>query len=140
MPSGPDKTFLEGLYQAMRARAATMAPHFQPGYGAQELDGDDLETLWNHRSLTLEQEWELWRARNPDGTPMYTPELIGSMVFKDREGLIRSGGRVEPKEWIGWANSTAKRMQARREAKQVALEAAPMEPIESVGESPERMV
>lgn len=119
--------FLEGLYRAMRRRAETLAAHFQPGYDAKELDGDDFEALWNRRHLTIEQEWELWRARNTDGTPMHTPEMIGSMVFRDREKLIKSGGRVEPKEWISFANTTAKRMAAKRAQQQSALALTPVE-------------
>lgn len=124
MPSGPDDAFLEGMYQTMRKRAESMAPHFRPGYGAKELDGDELETVWNRRALTLEQEWELHRAVAEDGvTPRYTREQIGLLVFPDREKLAKSGGRVEPKEWISWVNSTAKRMAARRAAREAALNA-----------------
>lgn len=122
--------FLEGLYQAMRKRAEGLANHFKPGYDTKELTPDDVETIWNRRHLTIEQEWELWRAVNPDGTPMYTPEMIGSMVFKDREGLIRSGGRVEPKEWTRFANQTAKRMAERRAQRQAQLDAITTSPIE----------
>lgn len=115
MPTGPDQAFLDGLYQTIRKRAAGMAPHFQPGYDATELDGDDLEAVWNERAMPLEAEWELHRALGPDGvTPLYTREQIGLMVFPKRERLAKSGGRVEPKEWISWANSTAKRMEKRR--------------------------
>jgi hypothetical protein len=135
MPTGPDEGFLEGLYQAFRSRAEGLAPMFQPGYDATEMDGDDIETVWNRRSMSLEDEWKLHQAKNPDGSPMYSRELIGSMVFKDREGLIRSGGRVEPKEWIAFANTTAKRMAAKREARAAAmspLTAPAYDPMEGV--------
>lgn len=116
----PGPAFLEGMYQAIRSRAAGMAPRFQPGYDATELDGDDLEVVWNERAMPLEQEWELHRAMKPDGTPLYTREQIGLMVFHKREKLAKSGGRVEPKEWISWTNQTAKRMAAKREARAAA--------------------
>lgn len=119
--------FLEGLYQTIRKRAAGMAPNFSPGYDSKELDGDDLETVWNRRAMPLEDEWELHRAVQEDGvTPLYTKEQIGLLVFPDREKLAKSGGRVEPSEWIRWVNFQAKRMAAKREA-QAAMQPAPME-------------
>ena len=120
--------FLEGMYQAMRKRAESMAPHFKPGYDAKELDGDDLDTVWNRRAMSLEQEWELHRAVNEDGSPKFTRRQIGLMVFPDREKLAKSGGRVEPAEVISWVNSTAKRMAARREVR--VAEQSTMMPME----------
>jgi hypothetical protein len=121
MPSGPDEGFLEGLYQAMRSRAQGMAPMFQPGADSTELTPDDKFTLWERRAIPLEQEWELWRAKNPDGTPMYTREQIGLMVFRDREKLSKSGGHLEPKEWIAEANHLAREASKRRAAAQMAM-------------------
>lgn len=126
--TGPSPEFLKGLYEALRGRAAGLAPHFQPGYDSAELDGADVETLWHRRSMPLEAEWALHRARNPDGTPTYTREQIGLMVFKDREKLAKSGGRVEPKEWIAWTNSTARRMEKKRAARETSE--APTPPAE----------
>lgn len=114
MPTGPDRDFLEGMYQQMRGRASEMAPRFKPGYGATELDGDELEAVWDKRAMSLEQEWELHRAVNEDGTPKLTREQIGLMVFPERERLAKSGGRVEPREMIAWVNQTARRMEQRR--------------------------
>lgn len=130
-----DAKFLEGLYQAMRRRAADLAPHFKPGYDAKELTEDELETVWNRRFLTLEEEWALWRERNPDGTPKHTPEMIGRMVFQQREPLAKAGGRIEPKEQIGWVNQTAQRMARKRAERQAALEAQGgiEQPAETVG-------
>lgn len=122
----PSPEFLEGLYQRMRARAAGMAPRFQPGTDSTELDGDDLETLWNKRAMPVEQEWELHRAVKEDSTPLYSREQIGLMVFPEREKLAKSGGRVEPKEFIRWANRTAQRMRARRDAR-AAMSPMPVE-------------
>lgn len=126
MPQGPDDAFLEGLYQTIRKRAAGMAVHLQPGYGAKELDGDELETVWNRRAMPLEAEWELHRAKKEDGTPLYTRRQIGLMVFPDREKLAKSGGRVEPKEVTKWVNSVARRMAAKRE-QQAAMRPIPTE-------------
>jgi hypothetical protein len=124
---GPNRDFLKGAYEAMRTRAQGIADQMKPGVGATELDSDDFETVWNRRAMSLEEEWELWRQRQPDGvTPLYSPEQIGTMVFKDREKLIKSGGRVEPKEWISFANTAAKRMRAKREARE-AMSPVPLE-------------
>ena len=125
MPSGPDKDFFEGLYQSMRGRAAGMAERFKPGYGSKELDGDDLETLWNRRAMSIEQEWALHRELNQDGTPAYTREQIGLQVFPDREKLAKSGGRVEPREFISWTNAMARRMEKKR-AERAQVSAAPL--------------
>lgn len=127
MPGTPTPEFIEGLYDAMRKRAADMAPSFAPGYGTKKMTPEDVETVWNRRAMPVEQEWELWRAVKPDGSPMYTPAQIGMQVFPEREKFAKSGGRVEPKEWITFANQTAKRMAAKREAQQAALSAPPME-------------
>jgi hypothetical protein len=125
---GPQDTpaFIEGLYEAMRKRAADLAPNFAPGYGTKEMTPEDVDLVWNRRVMPVEQEWELWRQTKPDGTPMYTPNQIGLLVFPDREKFAKSGGRVEPAEWIPFVNQTAKRMAAKREA-QAALSPDPME-------------
>ena len=131
-PKMPSDDFLAGLYETMRGRAAGLAPHFQPGYGATELDGDDLETVWNRRAMPIEKEWELWRqGRTPETAhlPMLSPEHIGLLVFPDREKLAKSGGRVEPHEFISWTNAMAKRMAAKRDA-QAAMNLAPSEPMD----------
>ena len=125
MPSEPTPKFIEGLYEAMRKRAADLAPHFSPGYGTAELDSEDLETLWDRRAMPLEKEWELHRAMKTDGTPLYTPAQIGQLVFPERAKLAASGGRVEPKEQIKWVNRTAQRMAEKRAQRQAALEQPP---------------
>lgn len=125
MAGTPTPEFIEGLYNAMRKRAADMAPHFAPGYGTKEMTPEDTELVWNRRAMPVEQEWALWRAVKEDGTPMYTPAQIGMQVFPEREKLAKSGGRVEPKEWITFSNTLAKRMAAKREGQQQAAMAAP---------------
>jgi len=118
--------FLEGLYQTIRKQASGMAPKFSPGYDSAELDGDELETVWNRRAMPIEQEWALHRAVKEDGTPLYSRRQIGLMVFPDREKLAKSGGRVEPHEWISWTNQTARRM-AQRRAERAALMPEPLD-------------
>jgi len=122
MAGKPTPEFIEGLYEAMKARAASLAPHFTPGYGSKAMNADDEDVVWNRRKIPVEQEWELWRQKKPDGTPMFTPSQIGLMVFPDREKFAKSGGRVEPKDWITFANRTAQRMAAKREAQQQSAE------------------
>jgi hypothetical protein len=113
----PNSDFLEGLWQQARARVGDMAGQFTPDpETTKTLDSGDVETLWNLRAMPLEKEWELHRATKPDGSPMFTPEQIGLMVFPHRERLMKSGGRVEPKEQVRWANQMAKRQQAKRMA------------------------
>ena len=136
MPDTPTPKFIEGLYDAIRKRAADLAPKFGPGYGTKALTPDDLEAVWNRRSMPLEQEWNLWRqGRTPETAhlPTLTPAQIGLMVFPEREKLAKSGGRVEPSEFISWTNQTAKRMAEKRAARQAA--APPME-----GADPDGMV
>lgn len=112
----PNEQFLEGLYQAMRARAVDLAKQLAPDASGKELTPDEIHLLWNTRAMPLEQEWALWSQTNPDGTPTFTPEQIGLMVFPQREGLAKRGGRVEPREQTLWANQQAKRSAARRVA------------------------
>jgi hypothetical protein len=133
MPDTPTPHFIEGLYQAMRKRAADLAPHFAPGYGTKAMTPDDLDAVWNRRAMPLEQEWELHRQKKDDGTPLYTPAQIGLLVFPEREKLAKSGGRVEPSEWISWSNQQAKRQAAKREAQQRQLETPPPMEGESNG-------
>lgn len=118
----PSKKLVAGLYKAMLGRARSLAPHFEPGDGSKKLTPDDELTVWNYRELDQEQEWELWRAVKPDGTPQLTPEEIGDKVFPKRRPLITGGGRIEPKEQIAYAMRIAKRAQQRAEAEQTTPE------------------
>src|SRR5688572_9510132 len=90
--------FVKGLYEAMKKRAADIAPQFAPGYGTKELTPDDAYEIWHRRAMPLEKEWALWGETLPDGSPKYTPEQIGLLVFPDREKYVKSGGRIEPKD------------------------------------------
>lgn len=111
-----NNAFMEGLYQQMKQRAKSMAPMLSTDEDARKLNADDVSMLWNRRSMPVEKEWELFRARNPDGTPMFTREQIGLMVFPDREGLAKRGGRIEPKDQISFVNQTAQREAMKRQA------------------------
>jgi hypothetical protein len=125
--SNPDDEYMEGLWQRIKAEVGQMAPMLAPDTDARKLNGDDVSMLFNKRHMSLEEEWNLWRAKNPDGTPMFTREMIGLMVFKDREGLAKRGGRLEPKDQIQWVNQQAKREAARRQA-----QAPPPDPMTSM--------
>ena len=112
----PNDDFMEGLYQQMKSRAELMAPQLAPDTDAKKLTPVDVDMLWDRRHMSLEEEWRLWRQTNADGSPMFTREQIGLMVFRDREGLSKRGGRIEPKDQIPWTNQQAKRAEARRAA------------------------
>lgn len=106
-----DESFLRGAFETLMKRAEGMAPHFAAS-GGKKLSDEEIETAWNTRALSVEQEWELWRQGNTPETahlPKLTPEEIGLKVFPHREKLAKSGGRIEPKQFIGWANSYAER-------------------------------
>lgn len=125
MPNAePDAAFLEGAYQALKLRVQGMAKNLTPDKEAKRLTPDEISTLWNTRHMTLEQEWELWKALKPDGTPLYSPEAIGMLVFRDRERLAKSGGNVEPADQIKTANRIAK-----QEAVKRAANAPPPDPL-----------
>jgi hypothetical protein len=104
-----DKTeqHLRGLWDQMKARAKGMSIVYGPGYDNKPLSREEEKTLFRQRALSVEQEHELWRATNQDGSPMYTPERIGQLVFDQREKLAKSGGRIEPKQWIKYLNDLA---------------------------------
>src|SRR5215475_7294483 len=115
----PQEEFSRGLWEAMKGSTAAVADHFAPGFGGKELSPQEELAIWNERHLTLEQEWELWRAG-------FTPEEIGLKVFQNRQRLAKSGGRLEPAQEIAYANAIAKRSeQAKREA-----DASPHEPTQ----------
>jgi hypothetical protein len=111
----PSSEFLDGLWEQAKARVADMAGQFAPDKAdTRKLTPDDISMLWNTRAMPLEKEWELWRAVKPDGSPMYTREEIGKLVFPEREKLALRGGRIEPKSQISWVNAEAKRQEAKR--------------------------
>lgn len=112
------EAFMRGLWDATKAKAAGMAAYAAPGMGGRELSDEEIAQAWNTRALSVEQEWDLWRQRKPDGSPQYTPEEIGMQVFPHREKLAKSGGRVEPKDWIGWANRRAEHEQKKLDSRQ----------------------
>lgn len=116
----------EGLYREALERARGQAPHFQPGYGTKELTPDEIDLLWDQRALSVEQEHELWRAVNEDGTPRYSPEEIGAQVFDQRLRLASGGGRIEPKDQHAWVNKQAKRAEQRRAQQPALTESDPM--------------
>ena len=109
----PTTQFLDGLWEAVKGRAASMAPVFGSGSGGTTLSRDQIDLLWNERHLTPEQEAALWQQG-------LTPEEIGMQVFKNRERLMKSGGRIEPSQWISWANRQAQRMHDKQQAEQPA--------------------
>lgn len=121
--TGYGKPFFRGLFEQMKGHAMGMAGAADADE-LEKLTPDEKLMLWNRRAMPIEKEWELHREVNPDGTPRYTPEDIGLMVFPDRERLAKSGGRIEPKEFAREANRLAKRAAERR-----ALEAPPPEPL-----------
>lgn len=104
-----NEPFMRGAMEAAIEKAKGLAPYFGPGYGAKKVQPDEINTAWNTREMSVEQEWDLWRQRKPDGSPMYTPEEIGLKVFPHRERLAKSGGRIQPRDWIAWANQQAER-------------------------------
>ena len=119
MPVQPDDVFLEGLYQTFMAHAKGLAPLISSD-GAQKLNQDEIDILWDHpRAMPIEKEWELHRAVQDDGSPMYSPEQIGLMVWPQRERIAKSGGHIEPKDFIRAANRQAARMQVKRQAEPV---------------------
>lgn len=111
----PSQQFLDGLWEATKGRAASMAPVFGEGAGGTTLSQAKIDVLWNERHLSPEQEAELWQQG-------LTPEEIGLQVFKNRERLMKSGGRIEPAQWISWCNRQARRMHDQRQAEQPAPE------------------
>jgi hypothetical protein len=122
----PGEERAKGLYQAAVEHAKGLAPHFQPGYGTKELTPDEIDLLFDQRALSVEQEHELWRATKEDGTPMYSPEEIGTKVFPERLKLASGGGRFEPKDQHAWINKQAKRAEQRRAQQQAMTEPDPM--------------
>jgi len=125
MPIQPDGPFIKGLYEKLRQRARMMAPQVDTNGQTKDLTPDEISLLWNRRHIPIEQEWELWRqGRTPETAdqPQLTREEIGLMVFKDREKLAKMGGRIEPKEFVLWANKQAEKEAAKRAA---AAEVAP---------------
>lgn len=121
MKTGLRDEFFEGLYQQQRARAAAMAEASDVDSSVKKLTPEEFSTIWNRRAMPLEKEWELFRQRNEDGTPTYTREQIGLMVFPDREKLAKSGGKFEPREFIKNANAIARRESAKREQQQQTI-------------------
>lgn len=114
--------FAAGLWDSMRGHVAALAPHFSPGYGNSELTPEQELAIWNDRQLSIEQEWELWDQG-------LSAEEIGMRVFPYREQLVKSGGRVEPEQWIAKANALAKRaFVAAKEPPSVASPDAPPAP------------
>lgn len=116
MPIQPNEAFFAKGYELLKDRARRMAGQVASDEGAKKLSEDEISTLWNERAMPLEQEWELHRARQADGTPTYTPEQIGLLVFPKREQLAKSGGRLEPNEVTAWANRRAEKEAAKRAA------------------------
>lgn len=114
MKTGLNEQFFEGLYQQMRKTAAGMAGAADADDDLKKLTLDEKLRLWDQRDMPVEKEWELHRAVNEDGSPMYSPRQIGLMVFKNRERIAKSGGNIEPKEFIKEANRLEKLAAARR--------------------------
>jgi len=106
----PQEDFSAGLWDAMKGSVAGVSDHFAPGFGSKELTPAEELSIWNERQLSLEQEWELWRAG-------FTPQEIGLKVFGNRQRLAKSGGRVEPADEIAYANRLALRAEAAKTQK-----------------------
>lgn len=116
--------FMRGLFETTVEKARGMAGYMSPGLGGKKLSDADVSLAWNERALTVEQEWDLWRVgRTPEtaGQRPFTPEEIGLQVFPKRERIAKSGGRVEPKEWMVWVNQRAE-----HERKKQEQQASPM--------------
>lgn len=120
--------FTQGLWTSMKERAAGAARVYGPGSNNKELTPDEEATIWNTRTMPLEKEWDLWRQG-------LTPEEIGLQVFGDREKLVKSGGRLEPKDWARKIESLMPRAKALREAQQQqeAAVAGPMDGMPTEG-------
>lgn len=116
----PTQKFMDNLWEAVKGRAKAMAPVFGEGSGGTALSRDHIDMLWSERHLTPEQEAQLWRqGRTPEsiaaGEKPLTPEEIALQVFQNRERLMKSGGRIEPNQWVSWCNATARRMQEKQD-------------------------
>lgn len=125
------EAFLRGLWDATVNKAQGMSGYMAPGLGGQKMTPDDIDEAWNHRALTVEQEWDLWRQgstpeRIAAGERKLTPEEIGMQVFPHREKLAKSAGRVQPKDWIGWVNQQANRQVKNSEQQPAAVPAEGM--------------
>lgn len=117
MPLQPNDAFYQKGYEILRDRVRRMAGQVKPDEDTKKLTQDEIDTLWDTRSMPREQEWALWRQGN------LSREQIGMMVHPYREPLAKSDGRLEPVEVTRWVNKQEQRMQAKR-----AAMAPPIEP------------
>lgn len=116
--------FMRGLFEQTVEKARGVAAYMSPGLGGKKLTPAEEEMAWSERALSVEQEWDLWRlGRTPEtaGQRPLTPEEIGLQVFPKRERIAKSGGRVQPKEWVAWVNSYAERQRKKRAEQPSAL-------------------
>lgn len=121
------REYAKQLWEKFKEDAANTAARIGTGYDTKQLTMDEKLAIWNDRALTVEQEWELWRAGE------LSPEAIGMRVFPKREQLAKSGGNLEPDLWIKAANHYAQEAEKRRRA------ADPMPgDAQALGAAPER--
>lgn len=126
------EVFISGLWDRMKERAAGMAAAYGGGM--------------NTKKLTRDEEKLLFRARtDADGKPGISDEeaishlqagmsreAVGLLMYPRREKLAKSGGRLEPKDWIDYLNRLADEV----EAEDRAGEAAQPIPAEQQMQSP----
>lgn len=113
------KAYGQAMWERLKQDATNASGIFSGQGHSKKLSLDEKLAVWNDRALSVEQEWELWRqGRTPEsiarGEKPLSPEEIGLKVFPKREQLYKSGGNVEPKDWIKEANYLAQEAEKRR--------------------------
>lgn len=119
----PTQQFMDGLWESVKSRAEAMAPVVGSGAGGKTLNSREIDMLWAEKHLSPAQVEDLWRiGRTPEsiarGEKPLTVEEISMREHGNRERLMKSGGRIEPAQWIAWANRQAQRAQDQQNAQQ----------------------
>lgn len=143
MPREMDqKAYAAALWERLKADASNASGIFSGQGHAKKLTLDEKLAIWNDRALSVEQEHDLWRqGRTPETAhlPILSPEEIGLKVFPKREQLYKSGGNVEPKDWIKEANFLGQEAEKRRRAERPTIAeitgAPEVTPIENPAET-----
>ena len=108
-------------------------------------------TGYQGKKLTRAEEKLIWMARvDKDGKPGISDEEaqqwlaagksreeVGMHMFPQREPLAKSGGRVEPKDWITFANKISDDITQQEMAMQAANGAPEVSPYGSAPYGPE---
>ena len=104
MPEGQDQEIAKMIWADMKKQAQEIA----------EMRG----LAPGNKKLTPDEELALFMREAPDWSPDKeaillaegkTREEVGLLKYPERERLAKSGGRIQPKDWIAWANQQAER-------------------------------